>query len=50
LEADMLTTIEPGIYLPDIGGIRIENVYRVTPDGSERLGELPTRLEAMIIS
>jgi Xaa-Pro aminopeptidase len=49
LEADMLTTIEPGIYLPDIGGIRIENVYRVTPDGNERLGELPTHLEAMII-
>ena len=46
---DMLTTIEPGIYLPDVGGIRIENVYRVTPDGNERLGELPTALETMVI-
>jgi len=47
---DMLTTIEPGIYLPDIGGIRIENVYRVTTDGNERLGELPTGLDTMVIA
>ena len=47
---DMLTTIEPGIYLPGIGGIRIENVYRVTDDGNECLGELPTALESMIIA
>jgi len=48
--ADMLTTIEPGIYLTDIGGIRIENVYRVSPDGNERLGELPTALDTMVIA
>jgi len=47
---DMLTTIEPGIYLPGIGGIRIENIYRVTGDGCECLGELPTALETMIIA
>jgi Xaa-Pro aminopeptidase len=46
----MLTTIEPGIYLPGIGGIRIENLYRVTPDGNECLGGLPTELGAMMIS
>jgi Xaa-Pro aminopeptidase len=49
LEADMLTTIEPGIYLPGIGGIRIENVFRVTATGSERLGSLPTDLRSMLI-
>jgi Xaa-Pro aminopeptidase len=49
-EPDMLTTIEPGIYLPGIGGIRIENLYRVTPDGNECLGGLPTELGAMMIS
>ena len=48
-ETDMLTTIEPGIYLPDIGGIRIENVYRVTRDGNECLGSLPTDLASMVI-
>jgi Xaa-Pro aminopeptidase len=48
-EAEMLTTIEPGIYLPNVGGIRIENLYRVTLDGSECLGNLPTDLASMII-
>jgi hypothetical protein len=42
-------TIKPGIYLLDIGGIRIKRVYRVTPDGDERLGDLSTNLEAMIV-
>jgi Xaa-Pro aminopeptidase len=45
-EPGMLTTIEPGIYLPDIGGIRIENLYQITRDGSECLGNLPTDLAA----
>jgi Xaa-Pro aminopeptidase len=48
-QIDMLTTIEPGIYLPGIGGIRIENLYRVTPDGNECLGDLPTDLASMVI-
>ena len=48
-QVDMLTTIEPGIYLPSIGGIRIENVYRVSQGGNECLGELPTALETMIL-
>lgn len=47
---DMLTTIEPGIYLPGVGGIRIENIYRVTDDGNEQLGSLPTNLESMVIA
>lgn len=46
---DMLTTIEPGIYLPGVGGIRIENIYRVTADGCEQLGDLPTELAAMVL-
>jgi Xaa-Pro aminopeptidase len=49
-EADMLTTIEPGIYLPEVGGIRIENVYQVTPGGNECLGSLPTDLTSMVIA
>jgi Xaa-Pro aminopeptidase len=48
-QPNMLTTIEPGIYLPDVGGIRIENVYRITADGSEIIGDLPTALEAMVV-
>jgi len=49
-EIDMLTTIEPGIYLPDIGGIRIENDYLITADGNECLCDLPTDLASMIIA
>jgi len=50
LEENMLTTLEPGIYLPEIGGIRIENMYRIKQGGSERLGSLPTGLEHMVLS
>lgn len=49
LEAGMITTIEPGIYLPGEGGIRIESIYEVLPGGPQRLDRLPTSLEQMVI-
>jgi Xaa-Pro aminopeptidase len=45
LEADMIITIEPGIYIPDVGGIRLENMVRVMEDG----GEILTRLKQDLI-
>ena len=36
----MIVTVEPGIYLPDWGGIRIENQVVVGPDGPQVLNRL----------
>lgn len=49
LAADMVTTIEPGIYIPGTGGIRIEDLFHVLPTGFVPLGKLPTSLDAMIV-
>lgn len=37
LEPGMCITIEPGIYLPNIGGVRIEDMVLVTKDGHQNL-------------
>jgi len=39
LQENMVVTIEPGIYLPNWGGVRLENMVRVTADGCEVLNE-----------
>jgi Xaa-Pro aminopeptidase len=45
LEPGMVVTVEPGIYLPDWGGIRIEDDVLVTPEGHEVLSHLPKSLD-----
>jgi Xaa-Pro aminopeptidase len=34
LQAGMITTVEPGIYLSDWGGVRLEDMILVQPDGA----------------
>lgn len=41
LEEGMVTTVEPGLYYPSIGGCRIEDVVCVTADGVEFLSDHP---------
>jgi Xaa-Pro aminopeptidase len=47
LEPGMIITIEPGIYLPGQGGVRIEDMYLVTDNGFENLNSLPTDLKVV---
>ncbi len=49
LKAGMVVTIEPGIYLPDWGGVRIEDDVLITPDGPEVLTRVPKTLDEIVL-
>jgi Xaa-Pro aminopeptidase len=44
LQPGMVITIEPGIYLPGVGGVRIEDTVVVTSQGHENLTNRPKEL------
>ncbi|MBM4129355.1 MAG: aminopeptidase P family protein [Nitrospira sp.] len=45
IKENMVFSIEPGIYLPGLGGVRIEDMVLVKRYGAEVLTALPKRLE-----
>lgn len=44
LSPGMTFTVEPGIYLPDYNGVRIEDDVVITTDGAESLSDFPRDL------
>ncbi|MFC3885162.1 M24 family metallopeptidase [Bacillus songklensis] len=45
LKEGMVYTIEPGIYVPEVGGVRIEDDVVITKDGYETLTKYPKELQ-----
>ncbi len=47
VQEGMVFTVEPGVYIPDWGGVRIEDMILVTPQGAEILTHLPSDLKVV---
>jgi Xaa-Pro aminopeptidase len=45
LKAGNIVTVEPGLYYPDIGGVRLEDLILITKNGCENLTKLSKVLE-----
>lgn len=44
IEPNMVLTVEPGIYIPELGGVRIEDDILITEDGNEIITKSPKEL------
>jgi len=41
LKEGMVVTVEPGVYVPGVGGVRIENMVYISPSGATVMNRLP---------
>ncbi|MBI5905556.1 MAG: aminopeptidase P family protein [Deltaproteobacteria bacterium] len=44
----MVVTVEPGVYLPGVGGVRLEDTVKVTATGCERITFLPKAAASLV--
>ncbi len=49
LKPGMILTVEPGIYLPHYGGVRIEDDVLITKNGHEVLSSVPKEFEEIVL-
>ncbi|TVT28945.1 aminopeptidase P family protein [Salinicoccus cyprini] len=49
LEPGMVFCVEPGIYIPDIGGFRHSDTVVLTEDGADIITDYPRDLESLIV-
>ncbi len=45
LEPGTVVTVEPGLYIPEIGGVRLEDMVLITEDGYENFNSMNKELE-----
>ena len=49
LEPNMLISVEPGIYIPGLGGFRHSDTVLITEDGYLKLSKAPEKLDELVI-
>jgi Xaa-Pro aminopeptidase len=49
-EAGMVFTVEPGVYVPNVGGVRIEDTVLVTGDGYRTLTKIPKTFSKILLN